>query len=286
MATIINGKEIAAEIQQEISSRVTALIEKHGITPCISVILVGDRKDSATYVRMKEQTAKQLSISFQLHKFNEGVTEEELIEKIQAINNDPKVHGLIVQLPLPNHLNEHNITYQISQEKDIDGMHPHNIGKLALKGYTPKFVSCTPKGCMELLKRSNIPISGKDVVVVGRSNIVGIPISLLLLESDATVTICHSKTNNLAEKVGKADIVIAAVGRANFIKGDWIKEGAVVIDVGINAVEDASRPSGYRLVGDVDFDTAKDKASFITPVPGGVGPMTFDLYFILFIILF
>ncbi|MBP5468922.1 MAG: bifunctional 5,10-methylenetetrahydrofolate dehydrogenase/5,10-methenyltetrahydrofolate cyclohydrolase, partial [Candidatus Riflebacteria bacterium] len=200
------------------------------------------------------------------------ITQERLIEEINKLNNDDRINGILLQLPLPKHLDEHVALEAIKPEKDVDGFHPINVGKLYIGLDT--FIPCTPKGIMELLKRNNVPIAGKNAVVIGRSNIVGKPIGALLMKENATVTIAHSKTQNLPELVRNADIVVAAIGKPNYVKGEWIKEGAVVVDVGINSIDDPSSPKGYKLVGDVDFEEAEKKASYITPVPGGVGPMT------------
>ncbi|CAI0442588.1 unnamed protein product [Linum tenue] len=204
----------------------------------------------------------------------EDSAEAEVLKHIAAFNDDPAVHGILVQLPLPKHMNEENVLNAVSIEKDVDGFHPLNIGRLAMRGRDPLFVPCTPKGCIELLRRSGVQISGKRAVVIGRSNIVGMPAALLLQREDATVTIVHSRTKNPEEIVKQADIVVSAVGQSNMVRGSWLKPGAVVIDVGINAVEDASCSRGYKLVGDVCYEEASKVASAVTPVPGGVGPMT------------
>ena len=273
-AQIIDGNSIAKEIRKEIKERVAQLKEKTSKVPKLAVVLVGERKDSATYVRMKGKAAEEVGIEFSLEKFAENATEKEVITKVEALNNDDSVSGIIVQLPLPSHMDEKRVASTVKYTKDVDGFHVENMGALALKGWEPSFVACTPRGCMELLRRSGIDVEGKKAVVLGRSNIVGVPMSLLLLKANATVTICHSKTEGLEEEVGRADIVVAALGKPNFVRGAWLKKGAVVIDVGINPVDDKSLKSGYRLVGDVCFEEAKKVASKITPVPGGVGPMT------------
>ncbi|KAL8513450.1 hypothetical protein ACS0TY_012784 [Phlomoides rotata] len=223
---------------------------------------------------MKRKACAEVGIkSFDLD-LPEEVSESELICKVHELNADPDVHGILVQLPLPKHINEEKILSEISLGKDVDGFHPLNIGKLSMKGREPMFVPCTPKGCLELLKRNGISIKGKNAVVVGRSNIVGLPVSMLLLKEDATVTVVHSRTKEPENIIRNADIIIAAAGQAKMIKGSWIKPGAAVIDVGTNAVDDPSKKSGYKLVGDVDFEEACKVAGWITPVPGGVGPMT------------
>jgi len=211
---------------------------------------------------------------FVLKEVPDTITQTELLQVVKSINADPTIHGLIVQLPLPSHIDEITILDEVEHSKDIDGFHPLNIGALAMKGREPKFVSCTPKGCLELLDRTGVKLDGKHVVVIGRSNIVGVPASLLCLKRNATVSICHSRTENLPEQVRKADVIIAAVGKPLMVKKDWVKPGAVVIDVGMNSLDDPTKKLGYRLVGDVDYNEVKEVASLITPVPGGVGPMT------------
>ncbi|CAH2053912.1 unnamed protein product, partial [Thlaspi arvense] len=273
-AKIIDGKAIANTIRSEIAEEVRDLSEKHGKVPGLAVVIVGVRKDSQTYVNMKRKACAEVGIKSFDVDLPEDVCEADLITKVHELNSDPEVHGILVQLPLPKHINEENVLGAISIDKDVDGFHPLNIGKLAMKGREPLFLPCTPKGCLELLARSGIKIKGQRAVVVGRSNIVGLPVSLLLLKADATVTTVHSHTKDPAAIIREADIVIAAAGQACMIKGNWIKPGAAVIDVGTNAVNDPSRKSGYRLVGDVDFAEASKVAGFITPVPGGVGPMT------------
>ncbi|EEE62355.1 hypothetical protein OsJ_17144 [Oryza sativa Japonica Group] len=242
--------------------------------PGLAVVIVGSRKDSQTYVQMKRKACAEVGIRSVDVDLAEDISEAALVAEVHRLNADPAVHGILVQLPLPKHINEEKILNEISLEKDVDGFHPLNIGKLAMKGRDPLFLPCTPKGCMELLTRSGVTINGKRAVVVGRSNIVGLPVSLLLLKADATVSIVHSRTPNPESIVREADIVIAAAGQAMMIKGDWIKPGAAVIDVGTNSISDPTRKSGYRLVGDVDFAEVSKVAGHLTPVPGGVGPMT------------
>ncbi|KAH9624344.1 hypothetical protein KSS87_007401 [Heliosperma pusillum] len=273
-AKLIDGKAIAQTIRSEIAIEVRQLSDNYAKVPGLAVVLVGDRKDSQTYVNMKKKACAEVGIkSFEV-ELPEQVSESELISKVHELNANPEVHGILVQLPLPKHINEENVLSEISIEKDVDGFHPLNIGKLAMKGRHPLFEPCTPKGCIELLSRSGVTIKGKNAVVVGRSNIVGLPVALLLLKADATVSIVHSRTSDPEKIIREADIVIAAAGQAMMIKGDWIKPGAAVIDVGTNAIDDPSKKSGYRLVGDVDFHEASKVAGCITPVPGGVGPMT------------
>lgn len=273
-ANIIDGKAIAQTIRSEIASEVLYLSNKYGKVPGLAVVIVGCRKDSQSYVSMKRKACAEVGIKSFDVDLPEQVSEAELISKVHELNAHPDVHGILVQLPLPKHINEEKVLSEISIEKDVDGFHPLNIGKLAMKGREPLFLPCTPKGCLELLSRSGISIKGKKAVVVGRSNIVGLPVSLLLLKADATVTVVHSHTRDPESIIREADIIIAAAGQAMMVKGSWIKPGAAVIDVGTNAVDDPSRKSGYRLVGDVDFHEACKVAGWVTPVPGGVGPMT------------
>ncbi|XP_078440823.1 amino acid dehydrogenase family protein [Wolffia australiana] len=273
-ARIIDGKAIAQTIRDELAAEVRSLAESCGKAPGLAVVIVGNRKDSQTYVAMKRKACAEVGIRSFNVDLPEDVSEAGVIQKVQELNSNPEVHGILVQLPLPKHINEENVLSEIIIQKDVDGFHPLNIGKLAMKGRDPLFLPCTPKGCLELLLRSGISIKGKRAVVVGRSNIVGLPMALLLLKEDATVTVVHSRTADPERIIREADIVIAAAGQAMMIKGDWIKPGAAVIDVGTNAVNDPSRKSGYRLVGDVDFDEAVKVAGWLTPVPGGVGPMT------------
>ncbi|KAJ7972938.1 Bifunctional protein FolD [Quillaja saponaria] len=273
-ATLIDGKAIAQTIRSEISEEVRLLSQNYGKVPGLAVVIVGNRKDSQSYVSMKRKACAEVGIKSIDLDLPEQVSEAELIKHVHELNVNPDVHGILVQLPLPKHINEEQVLTAISIEKDVDGFHPLNIGKLAMKGREPLFLPCTPKGCLELLLRSGISIKGKKAVVVGRSNIVGLPVSLLLLKADATVTTVHSRTSNPEGIIREADIIIAATGQPMMIKGSWVKPGAAVIDVGTNAVDDPSRKSGYRLVGDVDFEEVSKVAGWITPVPGGVGPMT------------
>jgi len=236
---------------------------------------VGQRKDSATYVRSKKKACEEAGIASFGVELDEAVTQEALEAEVERLNGREDVHGILVQLPLPGHIDEEKVLEKIRIEKDVDGFHPENIGRLCMKGRTPPFaIPCTPKGCIELIERSGVTLDGKRAVVLGRSNIVGLPASLLLTHRNATVTVCHSRTIDLPSIVREADIIIAAIGRANFVKKEWVKPGAVVIDVGINAVDDPTSKKGYKLVGDVDYDGVSEVASMITPVPGGVGPMT------------
>lgn len=242
--------------------------------PSLKIIQVGDRPDSTTYVRMKLKAAQEVGIACELVHLPSDISEPELLQTILQFNNDPSVHGILVQLPLPKHLSEHTITVAVADEKDVDGFGAVNVGELAKRGGTPFFVPCTPKGVMALLNEAGVNLRGKTAVVLGRSDIVGSPVSYLLRNADATVTVCHSRTTNIPEVVRSADVLVVAIGKPGFVQGSWLKPGAVVIDVGTNYVPDATKKSGQRLVGDVDFDSALEVASHITPVPGGVGPMT------------
>ena len=273
-AQLIDGKQIAADIHGEIKADVEEMETKTGKVPGLATVLVGTRKDSQTYVRMKKKACKKAGIASFGHDLPEDIRQDELLKLVLDLNANPDVHGILVQLPLPGHINEEEILSAVSLEKDVDGFHPINIGRLSMKRREPLFVPCTPKGCIELLDRTGIKIEGKRAVVLGRSNIVGLPVAMLLLHRNATVTICHSRTKDLPSVVREADILIAAVGRAEMVKRDWVKPGAAVIDVGMNAVDDPTSEKGYRLTGDVAFDEVKEVASAITPVPGGVGPMT------------
>ena len=273
-AKIIDGKAIAAELREDVAKGVKELIAAGGTQPGLATVLVGDNPASHTYVRMKRKACAKAGIESFHHELPDDASQEEVEKLIQTLNADPKVHGILVQLPLPAGLDEEQILRTISIEKDVDGFHPVNIGRLAQKGREPLFVPCTPAGCMILLEKAGAQIEGANAVVVGRSNIVGMPAALLLVKANATTTICHSRTKDLPAVCREADILIAAIGRAEMIRGDWIKPGAYVIDVGMNRVDDPSRERGYRLTGDVAFDEAMEVAAAITPVPGGVGPMT------------
>ncbi|MBR3697301.1 MAG: bifunctional methylenetetrahydrofolate dehydrogenase/methenyltetrahydrofolate cyclohydrolase FolD [Clostridia bacterium] len=265
MAKIIDGKALAQKIRENVKKEVDNL-KLQGINPKLSVIMVGNDSASAVYVRNKSNACKNTGIEFEEYFLPEETKEEELIELIEKLNKDDSVHGILLQSPVPKHINIDRAFDTISYKKDVDGFNAVNVGKLCLG--KDCFISCTPYGIIKLLEEYNIEISGKRAVVIGRSNIVGKPMLQCLLAKDATVTVCHSKTKNLADVVKEADIIVAAIGKPNFITGDMIKEGAVVIDVGINRMEDG------KLIGDVNFEEAKEKASYITPVPGGVGPMT------------
>lgn len=273
--TKIDGTAIAKSIREKLHAQIEEAQKSNPrFKPCLKIIQVGDRPDSSTYVRMKLKAAEEASIDCEVVHLPDAVTEPEILQQIYTYNNDSSVHGILVQLPLPKHLSEHTITSAVLDEKDVDGFGATNIGELAKRGGKPFFIPCTPKGVMVLLKEANIDPKGKTAVVLGRSDIVGSPVSYLLKNADATVTVCHSKTANLPEVIKQADILVAAIGKPHFVKGDWLKPGAVVIDVGTNYIPDDSKKSGQRLVGDVDYESAVEVASYVTPVPGGVGPMT------------
>lgn len=269
---IIDGKSISEEIIREIKSE----LQTAGVTPGLALVLVGNNPASEIYVKMKEKKCAELGYYSVVNRQPESISEAELLSIISGYNNDPKIHGILIQLPLPSHINEMNVLEAVDYRKDVDGFHPVNAGRLMIgeKCYLP----CTPAGIYELLKRYNVDTSGKHAVVIGRSNIVGKPIANILLQksngANCTVTITHSATRDIASFTRQADIIVAAIGKANFLTGDMIKEGAVIIDVGINRIDDPTAKKGYRVVGDVDYDSCFPKASLITPVPGGVGPMT------------
>ncbi|PWH17860.1 MAG: bifunctional methylenetetrahydrofolate dehydrogenase/methenyltetrahydrofolate cyclohydrolase FolD [Anaerolineae bacterium] len=273
-AQLIDGKAIAQQVREQVAAEVARRLAAGKPKPTLATVLVGDRVDSATYVRSKGKACEELGMGSISHHLPADVSQEELEKLIKSLNRSKKVNGILVQLPLPAHLDEERVLNLISIEKDVDGFSPLNIGRLAQKGREPLFVPCTPYGCIYLLEQAGVKIEGSNAVVLGRSNIVGMPAALLLIGKNATVTVCHSRTRDLPNTVRQADILIAAIGKAEFVRGDWIKPGAAVIDVGINSKPDASKKSGYRLVGDVHFDEAKEVAGWITPVPGGVGPMT------------
>lgn len=269
MANIIDGKAISAQIREEIAEKVKLYNEKTGLRPGLAVIIVGENPASQVYVRNKKKACEQVGFNSWVYEMPESMTQDELNALIDKLNGDPGVHGILVQLPLPKHLDEEEVILRIKPEKDVDAFHPYNVGRITIGD--PQFLPCTPAGIMELLKRSNIEISGKECVVIGRSNIVGKPMALLLLAENGTVTVCHSRTKNLKEVCRRADILVVAIGRADFVTADMVKEGAVVIDVGMN------RNAEGKLTGDVDFASVSEVASYITPVPGGVGPMTITM---------
>jgi len=278
-ALILDGKAVAARIQGEIRDAVVAMKERHGITPGLAAVIVGENPASQMYVKMKRNRCAEVGIESFGYELPATTTQEELEKLVSDLNADPKVHGILVQLPLPAHLNEERVLQAISIDKDVDGFHPVNIGRLAMKGRAPQFIPATPYGSMVLLQEAEklvegFKISGSNAVVLGRSNIVGMPMALLLIQADATVTVVHSRSKDIPGAIGRADIVIGAMGRAEMIKGDWFKPGAVCIDVATVKVEDPSAPKGYVWKGDFEFDVAKERVAAITPVPGGVGPMT------------
>lgn len=283
-AQIIDGKAVAAAVRNEVKEEVAKLRAK-GLVPGLATVLVGARADSVSYVTSKRQSCAELGIESFHHELPEDITQEQLLALVKKLSVDPRIHGILVQLPLPKHINEEAILNAVDIDKDVDGFHPVNVGKLGMKNREPLFAPCTPSGVIELLDRVGAKISGSRAVVLGRSNIVGLPVSLLLLGRDATVTICHSRTKDIAAVCREADILVAAIGKPKFVKADMVKPGAYVIDVGVNGIpvlnpdgtpaisEKTGKPK-QKLVGDVDFDSVKEVATAITPVPGGVGPMT------------
>ncbi len=278
MAEIIDGKAIAREMQEELKVQIAELKDK-GVTPGLAAVLVGDNPASQTYVRSKEKACERVGVYSDVRKLPADLPEKDLVALVEELNNDPKIHGILVQLPLPKHIDESKVLLAINPDKDVDGFHPVNVGKMVVG--EPGFLPCTPHGIQMLLIRSGIETKGKHVVVVGRSNIVGKPIANILLQkkegANAIVTVVHTAATDMSYFIRQADILIVAVGRPEMITADMVKEGVVVIDVGINRVDDPSRERGYRLTGDVDFAGVSEKASHITPVPGGVGPMTITM---------
>ncbi len=278
-ALILDGKAIAARVQQEVADAVTEMKEKHGITPGLAAVLVGENPASQMYVKMKRNRCAEVGIESFGYELPTETSQEELESLIRELNENPKVHGILVQLPLPKHLDEDAALQAISLDKDVDGFHPVNIGRLAMKGRDPEFIPATPYGCMVLLREAEklvegFKIEGSNAVVLGRSNIVGMPMALLLVHANATVTVVHSRTRDIPSIVNRGDIVIGAMGQPEMIKGEWFKEGAVAIDVATVKVEDPSAPKGYVWKGDFEFEAARERVAAITPVPGGVGPMT------------
>ncbi len=265
---LIDGKAVSAEIRKELEVEVKKLKEEKGITPGLAVVLVGEDPASKTYVASKEKACEKIGIYSEGHKLSADTSEEDLLKLIDELNNKDEIDGILVQLPLPSHIDEKKVLDKISPEKDVDGFHPINVGKLSIG--EEAFIPCTPHGVIKLMEHENIEMAGKKAVIIGRSNIVGKPAAMLLLQKNATVTICHSRTKDLAKVASEADILVAAIGKPNFVTADMVKEGATVIDVGINRVDG-------KLVGDVDFESVKEKAGYITPVPGGVGPMTITM---------
>ncbi|MBI3732352.1 MAG: bifunctional methylenetetrahydrofolate dehydrogenase/methenyltetrahydrofolate cyclohydrolase FolD [Chloroflexi bacterium] len=273
-AQIIDGAKIAADIRNRVKQEAADLKAQRGIVPGLATVLVGDNPASHAYVRSKRKACAELGLASFGHELAKETTQAEVIALVRLLSGDPQVHGILVQLPLPAHISEEAVLSEVALEKDVDGFNPINIGKLGMKNRMPSFAPCTPSGVIELLDRCGAKIEGAHAVVLGRSNIVGLPVSLLLLGRNATVTVCHSRTQDIAAVTRQADILVAAIGKTRFVTAGMVKPGAVVIDVGINEVPDATKRSGKRLVGDVDFDGVKEVAGAITPVPGGVGPMT------------
>lgn len=279
-AQLIDGKKISCEVNEELKIQVAKLKKEFSIQPGIAVVIIGDDPASLVYVNAKEAKANELGIYSRKLVLPATTSQADVLKLIDELNNDPQIHGILVQSPPPKHINEEEIILRINPAKDVDCFHPYNVGKMLI-GDEHGFKPCTPHGCMVLLEKSGLDPAGKHVVIIGRSNIVGKPMAALLVQkakgANATVTICHSRSSNLKDLVRLADIVVAAIGQPNFVKGDMVKEGAIVLDVGINRVVDESKKSGFRLVGDVDFEEVSKKASWITPVPGGVGPMTIGM---------
>lgn len=278
-AKIIDGKQIAQDIREELKDEVRRLKEKKGVVPGLGVVLVGDDPASKSYVTAKEKACADIGMYSDDNRLPSDTTQDQLMALVQKMNTDPKIHGILVQLPLPKQIDEAAVLLAIDPRKDVDGFHPVNVGKMVIG--EKAFLPCTPHGVVQLLARSGVKIEGAHVVIVGRSNIVGKPVANMLMQkaknANATVTVCHTRTKDIAYFTRQADIIIAAAGRPNTITADMVKEGAVVIDVGVNRVEAPGTKTGYRLVGDVDFERVKEKASLITPVPGGVGPMTITM---------
>ncbi|HAE38326.1 MAG TPA: bifunctional methylenetetrahydrofolate dehydrogenase/methenyltetrahydrofolate cyclohydrolase FolD [Candidatus Riflebacteria bacterium] len=272
MTTILDGKQLSQQIRTEIAASVKAMTAAGQTPPGLAVVIVGDNKASRVYVNSKKKACEEAGILSREIKLLEQITQDELLAEINRLNKDPQIHGILLQLPLPAHLDEFAALQTIDPHKDVDGFHPVNVGYLNLGVDT--FVPCTPLGVMEMLKRYNILIEGKTALVIGRSNIVGKPMAALLTKANATVTIAHSRTRDLPALIGNADILVAGLGKPEFVKGEWVKPGSVVIDVGINSVDDPAAAKGFRLVGDVEYEPAAQRAGYITPVPGGVGPMT------------
>jgi methylenetetrahydrofolate dehydrogenase (NADP+)/methenyltetrahydrofolate cyclohydrolase len=279
MAKILSGRDLADKMKQEYKKEIEQMKQQHNVVPGLAVVLIGDNPASLSYVKLKEKACAEVGIVSHDHKFNTDYKEEELLKLIDDLNNNNNIHGILVQLPLPDHINEEKVLYAIDPGKDVDGFHPVNVGKMMIGGSC--FLPCTPHGIQQLLVRNDIEIQGKHVVIIGRSNIVGKPLAMILIQkkpgANATVTLCHTRTKNIREITRTADILVAAVGRPHTVTKDMVKQGAVVIDVGVKRVEDKTRKRGYRLVGDVDFEEVSEKASAITPVPGGVGPMTISM---------
>ncbi|MEP7199205.1 MAG: bifunctional methylenetetrahydrofolate dehydrogenase/methenyltetrahydrofolate cyclohydrolase FolD, partial [Chloroflexota bacterium] len=273
-AHIIDGAQIAADIRSAVKRDAAQLKAQYGITPGLATVLVGDNPASHAYVRAKRKTCAELGLESFGHELPSDTPQADVVARVRQLSADPQVHGILVQLPMPAHISEEAVLSEVALAKDVDGFNPVNIGKLGMKNRAPTFAPCTPSGVIELLARTDTQMDGANAVVLGRSNIVGLPVALLLLGRNATVTVCHSRTKDIAAVTRQADILVVAIGKTRFVTAEMVKPGAVVIDVGINEIADATKKSGKRLVGDVDFDAVKEVAGAITPVPGGVGPMT------------
>ncbi len=276
-ATIIDGKAVADRMRADIATQATQFTEEHGYPPGLGVVLVGDDPASHMYVRMKRRACEKVGMTSIAHVLPGDSSQDKVEETVAELNADPKVHGILVQLPMPKHIDEKKVLSLVSLEKDVDGFHPLNMGLLAMKGREPYFTPATPTGCMVLLEDAGIPLEGANAVVIGRSNIVGMPVALMLVKANATVTIVHSRTKDAERIIKAADVVIAGIGSAEYVRGDWLKPGAAVIDVGSNKVEDPEAEKGYRYLGDVHYPSASEVAGAITKVPGGVGPMTITM---------
>ena len=278
-AEIISGKKVSREMKQQMKEEVAGLKDKHGLVPGLAVVLVGDDPASVSYVKGKRRACQKVGIDSKVYQFESDMSQENLLSIIQDLNDDASVNGILVQLPLPSHISENTVLNSISPEKDVDGLHPVNLGRM-LRG-EDSFLPCTPHGIQQLLTRSGVAVEGKHVVIVGRSTLVGKPLAAILLRkgrgANATVTLCHTGTGDLASFTRQADILVVAAGRPGTVTGDMVTKGVVVVDVGVNRVDDPSSKKGYRLVGDVDFESVAEKADAITPVPGGVGPMTITM---------
>ena len=280
---ILDGRALSKKINSYIKSEIESLSlneqQQSSLKPGLCVVIVGDREDSKTYVSMKSKKCKEIGIESKIIQLSENTTTENLLGIINIFNNDKTVNGILVQLPLPQHINQEQVLSSIKLEKDVDGFHCNNMGNLAMENRTPLFVPCTPKGCIRLLDEYKIDVKGKKVVVIGKSNIVGLPISLMLMNRNATVTVCHKYTgkDTLKEYLINADIIISGCGQPKMITGDWVKQDVIIVDIGINHVKDDNTNGKTRIVGDVDYDSVFDKASYITPVPGGIGPMTISM---------
>jgi len=276
-ANIIDGALIAEKLRADIKLRAAAFTGEMGYPPGLGAVFAGDNPASAQYVRMKRRACEQVGIYSVAHLMPDTCTQEEVEAAVKLLNDDPRIHGILVQLPLPKQIDEEAVLRRVSLDKDVDGFHPVNIGLLGMKGREPTFTPATPTGCMVLLESAGVNLEGANAVVIGRSNIVGLPVALMLMKANATVTVCHSRTRDIAHHVREADVVVAAIGKPHFVQGSWLKPGAVVIDVGTNRIDDPDDPRGYRFVGDVDFESALQVAGAITKVPGGVGPMTISM---------